>query len=159
MPSLFFIFVSLEHIFFQIKCQNGSGSLEAGSFLYWFLFGVASKKKRKVGYESASMEFIVDMFFGDFNFMEMNHGYSHSKFLLDKFFLKTSTIMLLCNIAPCLIYSYGFFVLFESSPDLKIRSLKILCTEYLVGMNLLDKTWTFQNSVFLNCMWNTLSHN
>jgi hypothetical protein len=33
----------------------------------------------------------------------------HSKFLLDNFLKKTSTIMLLCNLAPCLIYSYGVF--------------------------------------------------
>jgi hypothetical protein len=33
----------------------------------------------------------------------------HSKFLLDNFFLKTYAIMLLRNLAPCLIYNYGVF--------------------------------------------------
>jgi hypothetical protein len=32
-----------------------------------------------------------------------------STFLLDNFFKKTSTIMLLCNLAPCLIYTCGVF--------------------------------------------------
>jgi hypothetical protein len=54
-------------------CQNGSGNLEPGSFLYWFLLGVAIGKRRTVGYESAStMEFIVNTLFGDFDFVVMN---------------------------------------------------------------------------------------
>ncbi len=50
----------------------------------------------------------------------------HSKFLLDKFLKRTSTIMLLCNLALCLIYSCGvFYVLwiFTRFKDLFFKNL------------------------------------
>ncbi len=46
---------------------------------------------------------------------------------------------------------------FESSPYFRIYFLRILCSEYLLGLNLLDKSWTFINSMFMSYMLNTLS--
>ncbi len=69
----FLIYISLEHIFNQFGCQNGSGNLEPKIFLYWFLLRVAFGKRRTMGYESAStVDIIVDTLFSDFDFVEMN---------------------------------------------------------------------------------------
>ncbi len=63
-----------------------------------------------MGYEIVgTLEFIVDTFSRDFCFVEMNTQLqvTLSSYLI--YFLKTSTIMLLCNLVSCLIYSYGVF--------------------------------------------------
>jgi hypothetical protein len=75
-------------------------------------------------------------------------------------FKKKKKLLPLCYCAISLLVWFTpveFLTLFESSADSMICSLRIMRTEYLVGLNLLDKTWTFRNSMFLSCRWNTLS--
>ncbi len=73
----------------------------------------------------------------------------HSKFLLDIFFKK---LLPSCYCAISLLVWFTtmeFSMLFESLPYSKICFLRILCSEYLVGLNLLNKTWTFRTP----CLW------
>ncbi len=92
--------------------------------------GLASRKRCTMGYESAGMvEFIVDMLFRHF-FVEMN---TRLRVILNSYLIiflkKTSTIMLLCNMAPCLIYSCGVFYvlwLFTKFKDLFLSRWKTI---------------------------------
>ncbi len=121
-PHCFLISISLEHIFSQIRCQNGSGNLKPISFLYWFLFGVAYGIW---GCRHDGIHCWYAFWWLRFRGDERTTA-CHSKFLLDIYILKTYTIMLLCNLAPCLVYSCGVFDalwIFTNFKDLFFKNL------------------------------------